>query len=114
MKQKIILLLISGFLFSCQIQKPLYNWGKYEDKSYGYLKNTNDKTTKQLLEEYTKLIANQKLTRKVPPPGIFADYGFLLIQNGKSAEGRKFLEKEIAIYPESKIFIDRILLITKK
>ena len=37
------------------------------------------------------------------------DYGFLLIQKGNKADGIANLKKEIALYPESKVFIDRIL-----
>lgn len=92
--------------------KPLYNWDRYENVSYSYLKTKNDKTTKALLEDYKKMMAKPNGSRKVVPPGVNADYGFMLIQLGKTEEGRTFLEKEIKLYPESKIFIDRILLMT--
>ncbi|MES2727097.1 MAG: DUF4810 domain-containing protein [Bacteroidota bacterium] len=100
-------------LASCQTaNKPLYNWSRYESASYSYLKTKNDKTTKALLEDYKRIVTKQTGSRKVVPPGVYADYGFLLIQTGKTTEGRAFLEKEIALYPEAKSFIDRILLMT--
>ena len=48
------------------------------------------------------------------PPGIYADYGFVLLQSGKTEEGNAMLEKEISLYPESKIFIARIIKMQKK
>jgi len=45
----------------------------------------------------------------VPPPGLYADYAFILLQIGKTEEGKTFLLKEVELYPESKTFIDRIL-----
>lgn len=113
MKKLFILFFIST-LFACQTQKPLYNYGKYEDMSYAYLKKSNEKSTQKLLEEYQKVIKKQNMTRKVPPPGIYADYGFLLIQTNKREEGMKMLNKEIEMYPESKVLIDRVLLMLTK
>ena len=43
------------------------------------------------------------------PPGVYADYGYILLQIGKTDEGKELLMKEVELYPESKIFIDRIL-----
>jgi hypothetical protein len=43
------------------------------------------------------------------PPGVYADYGFILLQASKTDQGREMLEREVALYPESKQFIDRIL-----
>ncbi|MDR3653449.1 MAG: DUF4810 domain-containing protein [Paludibacter sp.] len=108
--KKIIYFSISLFLLcSCTTQKKLYSWGKYQTTSYNYLKNSDDKSTQELIKTYQDIISKQTGTRGVVPPGIYADYGFLLLQTNKIAEGKKMLLKEIALYPESKIFIDRIL-----
>ena len=64
---------------------------------------------KKHLATYEKVIATQKATRGVVPPGIYADYGFLLIQNGKTTEGKAMLAKELELYPESKVFVGSIL-----
>jgi len=42
-------------------------------------------------------------------PGICAEYGYLLIKQGKREEGLQLLKKEIELYPESKVFITRII-----
>ena len=111
-------ILIISFLFfmlaSCTTQKPLYTWNKYEITSYNYLKKADEKSTQKLIENYQQIIEKQNGTRNVIPPGVCADYGFLLLQEGKTKEGKTMLMKEIVLYPESKIFIDRILKITEK
>jgi hypothetical protein len=113
--KRIIFILISVFLLaSCATRKPLYSWDKYEIASYNYLKNSDEKSTQELIETYQKIIEKQKGTRGVVPPGIYADYGFVLLQANKTEEGKAMLLKEIALYPESKIFIDRILKIIEK
>lgn len=113
--KKIIFISISALLLaSCTTQKPLYSWGKYEITSYNYLKNSDEKSTQELIETYQKIIKKQKGSRGIVPPGIYADYGFVLLQANKTEEGKALLLKEVALYPESKIFIDRILKIIEK
>ena len=63
----------------------------------------------KIMEQYKKVLNKQKGTRKVAPPGMHADYGYFLIQRGNLKDGKANLMKEVALYPESKIFIDRIL-----
>jgi hypothetical protein len=109
MRKLILFLSAIWLLSSCTVQKPLYSWAKYDAVSYNYLKNSDEKSTQALIDNYQKIIAKQTGTRNVPPPGVYADYGYVLLQGGKTAEGKALLLKEIELYPESKIFIDRIL-----
>lgn len=109
MKKILFFYTIIVMLASCTVQQPLYTWGKYDSTSYSYLKHSDEKSTQQLIKSYEQIIAKQKGSRGVVPPGIYADYGFLLLQANKTAEGKAMLLKEIELYPESKIFIDRIL-----
>ena len=114
MKKLLIFAIPLLLLVSCEVQKPLYSWSNYQDKSYNYLKNNQEKDLQELLETYKKIIDKQEGTRNVPPPGICADYGYLLLVNGKTSEGKALLMREVELYPESKIFIDRILKLTEK
>lgn len=108
--KKLIYFSLSLFLLcSCAVGPKLYSWDKYQSTSYNYLKNNDDKSTQELLTSYQHIIEKQTGTRGVVPPGIYADYGFLLLKANKRAEGKEMLQKEIALYPESKIFIDKIL-----
>ncbi len=94
---------------SCTTQRPLYTWEGYEESSYDYLKNSDEASTLSLIATYEKIIQFQKGSRGIVPPGIYADYGFLLLQANKTTEGQQMLAKEVELYPESKVFIDRIL-----
>ena len=114
MKKLISLIAFSFIINSCSSTKSLYSWDKYEQASYNYLKKADEKSTELILDEYKKVISTQKGIRKAVPPGIYADYGFLLIQKGNITEGVENLKKEIQFYPESKIFIDRILKLIEK
>ena len=114
MKKHLFPSIVFFLLASCTSTKPLYSWSKYDISSYNYLKNNDEKSTQELINNYKAIIAKQKGARQEVPPGIYADYGFILLQSGENEEGNAMLEKEIALYPESKIFIDRIINMQKK
>ncbi len=113
--KKILLVMSVALCFaSCTTQKPLYTWDKYNTTSYNYLKNGDEKSVQQLIETYQKIIEKQKGSRGVVPPGIYADYGFILLQADMTKEAKEMFQREIALYPESKVFIDRILKMFEK
>ena len=107
--KKIISIFIVVILFGACSQKTLYSWDNYNSSSYSYLKNNDDKSISELKTTYENIINNQTGTRNAIPPGIYADYGFILLQMNQTEQGKKMLKNEIALYPESKVFIERIL-----
>jgi hypothetical protein len=107
-------LFVFGFfgllLTSCvSTPKPLYTWGNYQERTYAYIKNATEKSEEELLEAYQNLIDKQKGSRNTIPPGICADYGYLLYKQGKTEEGLALLNKEIVLYPESSVFVSQII-----
>jgi len=113
--KKVIILTVSVLLLTaCSTQQALYSWGNYENASYNYLKNGDELSTQELIKTYQAIIDKQKGKRGAVPPGIYADYGFILLQANRTEEGKAMLLKEITLYPESKVFIERILKMTEK
>lgn len=94
---------------SCISEQTLYSWYNYEDATYQYSKKHTDELKAGVLKEYEKVIEQQKGIRKVVPPGMYAEYGFLLYRTGKQKEGLEFLKQEINLYPESEKYISRII-----
>jgi hypothetical protein len=109
MKKTLFIASCMLFLVACAPQTTLYNWGKYQEASYSYVKTNTDEDLEKLLKEYQYIIDNQKAGRKTIPPGIYADYGYLLVMQGKTQEGIALMKMEIALYPESAIFIEGII-----
>ena len=109
MRKYLIMAVISLIAVSCAPTKPLYNWKGYDDAVYAYTKASDEKSVENLIKIYEKLIKKSGGSRLTPPPGVCADYGYILIKKGETVKGRELLTKETVLYPESKIFIDRIL-----
>lgn len=90
-------------------QKTLYNWGKYQQEAYDHVKNSTDSSLDDLLLAYEKIVNKPSGERKTIPPGVCADYGYLLVKKGKKADGIAMMKKEVALYPESAVFMSRII-----
>ena len=95
--------------------KPtLYSWGSYEELIYlSYA--TPDKVSpqmqvEQLEQDYQKARAEDKRMH----PGFHAHLGYLYFQLGKLDQARQELETEKAEFPESAVFVDRLLANLKK
>jgi len=109
---KIPVILFAGLLLATSCVTPaktLYNWDKYDAVAYKYVKDNTDADAEALAQTLQRMIEKPGGERQVPPPGICADYGFLLVKQGKIEEGIKYLKMEVALYPESALFVERII-----
>lgn len=140
MKNIIIFIVATIVLSSCGTT-TLYYWGgdmngtsNYEKLAYTDYKTQTPKATCNLICVYEDMVTNLGGTRKVPPPGICAEYGYLLLlpstaqtfyENATSRQkkvfdrtdysvffserGKEMLQKEIEYYPESRQFIEPLI-----
>jgi hypothetical protein len=137
MKRILILALASVALTSCGISSSLYYWcgmqnevTAYENLAYkNYDKQTPESLCK-LICMYEDIVSNPGGLRRMPPPGICAEYGYMLLIPENAAifaehatamqkrmfasgdyasffpeKGKEMLQKEIELYPESAKFI---------
>lgn len=109
MKKFIIPVVCVMAMTSCQTQQSLYSWYDSEDATYMYTKRSTEETLAKAMAQYEKVISKQNGLRKVVPPGVNAEYGYLLCKAGKKEEGLTLLRAEIKAYPESEKFISRII-----
>ena len=108
MKKILLAALVITTIASCTTT-TLYSWYDYEDITYEYSKKRTEELQAKLLKQYKKITEKQPGTRGVVPPGLYAEYGYLLYTTGQQEEGLKFLKEEIKLYPESEIYISRII-----
>ena len=140
--RKFVIIAVSVLLLSsCATTKNLYYWGSAMSGTTTYEKafyKTTDKQSPQSICEmiavYEKLVNTPGGLRQVPPPGICAEYGYLLLKpetaqifrdNAKASQkslfdtddydslfkekGKELLLKEIELYPESETFIKPLI-----
>ena len=109
MKKLFIAVALAFSFGSCTTTNSLYSWYDYEGITYQYSKRQTEELKDKVLMQYQKLIKGQKATRGVVPPGMYAEYGYLLYKIGKKEEGIEFLKQEMELYPESEKYISRIV-----
>ena len=141
MNKIVILAIAVVMLSSCGTTSPLYYWGgmqsgttTYENLAYQSYKKQTPKSLCGLIAVYENMVTNPGGTRQVPPPGICAEYGYLLLTPGTAEtfmnnatpaqkklfnssdfnaafleRGKELLLKEIELYPESAKFIEPLI-----
>ena len=134
-------ILAAGLLLSAcgPVSGVLYNWGsgstfdgatEYERYAYRSSARQSPESTCAMLVMYEKLVSHPGGTRQVPPPGICAEYAWLLVQPETAAtfaqyatsrqkatyafsdydagfreRSRELFEMEMRYYPESIVFL---------
>jgi hypothetical protein len=97
------------FLVGCATQSQRYYFGDYSQTLYKEAKNQNDDSLLKHKQELEKIITESE-KRKLPvPPGIYAELGYLELKANNQSEAIKLFQKESEIYPESKLFMDRLI-----
>ncbi len=104
-KSIILLFVMAVGLIGC-VPRSMYHWGNYEDKLYKYYKNPAEMG--KMAESLAIIIEKGEVDGRVPP-GIYAEYGYLLLITGKSGEAITYFEKEKMRWPESSILMDKMI-----
>jgi hypothetical protein len=86
-----------------------YYWGNYSGTLYSLKTNPGDKALDNHIKELQSIIdtSNKKGIRV--PPGVHAELGYRLAQINQKSKAKVELSNEIITYPESKPFIERVL-----
>lgn len=93
------------FLAGCAPQ-GLFYWGAYEDALYDrYVENSGEQVEAYLRQSMTEAEAN----RMPVPPGLYADYGFVLYQRGDKAGAIAYFGRERELYPESTALMNKLI-----
>lgn len=105
---RIITFLTLALLAGCAPSAETFYWGEYSSTLYDLKKNPDDKTLAAHKKELLLIVEQSGKKHKKVPPGVYAEYGYILLRSGGEAEGMEYLDKETTLYPESVVFIQRI------
>jgi hypothetical protein len=94
-------------LAGCVTNHQRYDWGSYDPSLYAYYKDPTKEAA--LAESLAAVISTADSNHALVPPGIYAEYGYLQLQEGKNLAAAELFKQEEAHWPESKIFMDRMI-----
>ncbi len=89
--------------------KPMYYWGGYSASLYDYKKEPSEDTRQKHIASLLNLFEKSKEMELRVPPGIYSEYGSMMLEDGKKEIAVEYFLKEKSTYPESSVMMDRIL-----
>lgn len=93
-------------LFVSGCAQTRYAWDGYDDRLYSYYKNPAE--SDQFMEGLQEIIQDGEAENRVPP-GIYAEYGYMLYERGKFPDAVVWYTKERDKWPESRILMDKMI-----
>jgi hypothetical protein len=99
-------LVTTAIISGCATKEP-YNWGSYENSLYVYYKKPA--TAPAFAASLQATIASAEHNRAPVAPGLYAEYGYLILQQGNRDAAVTAFRSEEAQWPESKAFMDHMI-----
>lgn len=104
---KLAVLSASALLLgACGGGNALYTWGSYPGALLSYSKNPDQAAKFSAAIEGTLRKAEAK--RKVPP-GLYAEYGYMLLDKGERDGAIIYFAKERDLWPESRVLMTKVI-----
>jgi hypothetical protein len=88
--------------------KPTYVWQNYSSSLYNLKKTPSDANLKNHKDVLFAIMEESKKENCRVPPGVYCEYGYLLLKEGQKEEAMHYFDLEEKTYPESKIFIQNL------
>lgn len=89
--------------------RPLYHWGQYEESLHTRVTDTSLEGRQKAFVMLEATILSAEQTGQRVPPGIHADYGYLLYRANRMNEAVLHFRKEAALYPESRMLMESVI-----
>jgi len=98
----------AALLAGCAASPPpsLYAWESYESQVYAHLKGESREAQIEAMERDLEKI---EASGKTAPPGFYPHLGMLYAEIGNDAKAVACFGTEKARFPESAVFMDRLL-----
>lgn len=99
-----------SLLTACVSPAPsLYQWGSYEQQVYAIYNEPGKVPPEQQIEKLEQDYQKARASSKSVPPGFHAHLGYLYFGVGKLDQARQSFATEKSLFPESAVYMDRIL-----
>ena len=91
----------------CVTKQTHYRWGNYDDVLYANYKNPQDRQV--FVASLKAIILDAEKQGVIVPPGIYAEYGYALYEEGNRAEAIAYFTEERNTWPESQVFMEKMI-----
>ena len=111
MKFRLCVVCATSILFAGCAAKDnsIYSWGSYQQQLYTAQVKPEKADPLKQIRSLEKDIEKAKAKNKPVAPGIYAHLGYQYSLIGNKQKAREYLQLERQLYPESSVYIERIL-----
>ena len=103
----ILALLFASLISGCASKQG--DWGNYSNELYTYYKDSSEQERTELTGELTKIFARAEASGKHPAPGLYAEYGTLMLSQGQTEQAIAYYTKERDSWPESTVLMNSLI-----
>jgi hypothetical protein len=101
------LLLLALSTGACAGPTTYYAWGSYSETLYAHYRAPQDREAWIAGLKATILEAEQDGKRM--PPGVYAEYGYALFEEGDTRQAVTYFQKEQELWPEARFFMQKMI-----
>jgi hypothetical protein len=87
----------------------IYHWGQYEDSLYKRQRDASEQGQIEAFKMIEVTVQESEAKNYRVPPGMYADYGYLLFKQGKPDVAITYFRKEADLYKESSFLMESII-----
>ncbi len=102
----VALIVLSGC--AATVTEAGYYWGHYANTLYDYTKDPSDQNLDKHVAELESIVEESKERDLKVPPGVHAELGYIDARRGNDSTALGHYEVEMKLYPESRIFLERL------
>lgn len=112
-KRLIPVAILAAALVSGCAPGTLYNYGDYSDQLYEFQRDPTERA--DYVAELREIIADgsEPGAKQPVPPGIRAELGYMMLETGDTAEAEQLFRAEKQAWPESALFMDRMIAVAR-
>jgi hypothetical protein len=98
-------------LAGCGGANTRYAWNNYDSELYNHYKVPAQR--EEFIVAMKEIVTDAEAENKVPP-GIYAEYGYLMYEKGDMEQAVIYYQKEASKWPESKFLMEKMIANTQK
>lgn len=89
--------------------KRMYYWGQYSNTYYDLQKENSEENLADHKSALKEIIEKSEAEYDRVPPGIYSEYGYILMSTGQKKEAVSYFKKEMDVYPESRVLMEALI-----
>lgn len=94
-------------LAACGGPATMYHWGAYDSTLYSYYKTPAEREA--FVEGLKTVVLEADQEGRRVPPGVCAEYGFALYEEGKFDQAIVYFKRERDKWPESRVLMEKMI-----